>query len=341
MTDYNGALIDERPEEEKIKDYTFKEIVASADTPNWKEKKESEWIKYPIYNQGNSDQCVAFTLIKLMAITHLKDEGEWIEFSASDLYERRINNTAGMGSDDAFRLLQTGGVTLAQLYPNKIINNNTHRNLIKKHYRKVGEVFKIENYIHASTKDMDAVASIIQKTGKGVMVWFWGSFKEWDRVEPSLIDTQTNLFSASVRHSVTCVDFFLINGKKFLLIEDSWGNKGKEGRRLVSEDFFSRRNYYAGYLMNFQFESSNTSEKYFITKPQKFGDTNEEIKEIQRYLQNKGYFPKNISLTGFYGAITANAILSWQLDNKVDREAVLLDLRGHFFGVKSLKVLNI
>jgi len=38
----SGACIDIRTEEEKAKDYKFKEIVASVAPVNWVEKKESE-----------------------------------------------------------------------------------------------------------------------------------------------------------------------------------------------------------------------------------------------------------------------------------------------------------
>ena len=44
-----GALPDPRGTEEKLKDYQFKEIVASADPVDWVEKPQAEWRKFRIF----------------------------------------------------------------------------------------------------------------------------------------------------------------------------------------------------------------------------------------------------------------------------------------------------
>lgn len=338
MTQTNGALIDTRPESEKIKDFEFKEIVASADQVVWQTKTENDWKKYPIFNQQKSNQCVAMTVAKLMGISHLQDEGEFIDFSKSHLYERRANfPSAGMWADNAFQLARNEGVTLEVLYPTKTYNNDSEKLNLKKHYAKVGEVFKIDSYLALPIQDIESVASVIQRTGKGVMVWFWGTYAEWDREIPTILDKNVTLQTAIVRHSVTAVDYFLHNGKKCLLIEDSWGNKGIKGRRIITEDFFKARNYYAGYLMKFKFEDTSVEPaKFNIKGKMQFGETSEDVKELQRLLQHEGFFPKNVQATGYYGSITARAVLAWQLKYGVDKKEVLEELQGHFFGDKSL-----
>ena len=66
----SGAVVDIRPVKEKLKDYKFEEIVASANPVNWIEKPQSEWRKFPIMNQGQSSACVAFSMAKLIAIMY-------------------------------------------------------------------------------------------------------------------------------------------------------------------------------------------------------------------------------------------------------------------------------
>jgi hypothetical protein len=49
-----GLIPDPRSEEEKLKDYRAEEVLAAFVPIEWKEKPESEWRKYPIFNQDYS-----------------------------------------------------------------------------------------------------------------------------------------------------------------------------------------------------------------------------------------------------------------------------------------------
>ena len=338
MKPLQDAIIDTRVD--KSKDYQFYELVAKADPVIWQTK--TQWRTFPIKDQSQSNQCVAFTLAKMLGIQHQVDEGDWIDFSPTHIYERRANKGgAGMNAIDAFGIVQKEGVTFEKLYPSKTYNNDHETLNIKNHYARVGEVFRIGSYLTVS-RDIDTIASIIQRTGKGVMVWFWGDFAEWNREVPEIRNREINLFTAPVRHSVTAVDFFIHNGKKALLIEDSWGIKyGRDGRRIITEDFLKERCYYAGHIMNFDFTVKKPEKtKYNITKPLQFGMRDEQVKELQRMLQDEGHFPSNTQTTTYYGAITARAVLDWQLKHKVDTEQTLRELQGRFFGRRSLQALK-
>lgn len=337
----NGALIDTRPQKEKDKDYLFKEAVASTDKVVWQTKSENEWRKFPISNQKSSNQCVAFSLAKMLGIQHTLDEGEWIDFSATHLYERRANFPApGMNGIDAFNLARNHGTSFEKLYPNKTHNNDNERLSIKEHFARVGEIFKISNSLVVPMRDIDTVASIIQRTGKGVMVWYWGTYNEWVRNIPQINDTSLTLHTAPVRHAVVAVDYFIHNGKKCLLIEDSWGlNHGMKGRRIITEDFHKARNYFAGHIMKFKFADAKLKPEpatFNITKTLQINQTDPQVRELQRMLQREGFFPTNIG-SDFYGNITARGVLDWQLKHKVAPESELRSLGGRFFGPASLR----
>lgn len=344
MKTSTGALIDTRPIEKRIKDYSFDEIVALSNPVIWQTKSESDWRTFPIFNQFNTDQCVAFSIAKQMGIQAFINEGEYIDFSKSHLYERRINKPAGgMGSDDAYNLIRKEGITLEKLYPTKTKNNNNTALSIKKSGQLVGEVFKIDSYM-SMPLNIDTIASTIQTTGKGIMTWFWGDYKEWTREIPTIQNKEINLQNAEVRHAVTAVDYFLHKGKKALLIEDSWGiDTGIKGRRIITEDFFNKRTYYAGNIMNFKFENNELKDEkpiFNINKPLAFGMQDEQVVSLQNMLKHEGLFPINTQSTGYYGSITAKKVMEWQLKHNVDTEKTIKDLEGRYFGNKSLKAFR-
>lgn len=342
MKTSTGALIDTRTLDQKAKDYLFEEIVSSPDLPVWVEKNENDWRKFPILNQKASNQCVAFTLRKMLGIQHLLDYKEYVDFSASHIYERRANYpSAGMNGIDSMEIVRKSGVTLEELYPSKTENNDYNILKILPQYSKVGEVFKIGAYLSVPV-NIDTIASIIQRTGKGIMMFIFANSQEWKREVPIIKDKNLTVYKATVRHAITATDFFLYNGKKALLIEDSWGvDSGKEGRRIITEDFFNKRCWFCAHIMNFKFDSDELKDKeqtFNVVDTATFGDKSENVVQIQEMLKYEGLFPKNIQSTGYYGSITAKAVLQWQLKHKVDTPIILNNLGGKYFGSKSLKI---
>ncbi len=349
----SGAVIDERPESEKEKDYRFEEIVAAINPVNWIEKPRDQWRKFPIFNQDGSGSCVAQTEAKEMGIMRWLRDKIYVHFSATDIYQRRSNKPAGgMVAVDA-RNIARKGVTLEALAPSQAMNDGQMDSAVIEEYkRKVGEVFAVPNFVALPIRDIDTVASLIQTTGKGVMVWFYFEYREWTDT-PQVMNPNLDLYAGSTnRHSVTAVDFTLVNGKKALIIEDSWGPTfGLNGQRVITEDFYKARNWYAGYLVNFQFEDQtkplpqpqpapNPKPKYRFSKPLTFGMTNSDVKALQDILRYEGLFPQNTASTGYYGAITAKGVYQFQVRHKIAPMAELNALQGRRVGEKTIQKLN-
>ena len=319
---YQGALLDTRTEAEKLKDYKFEEIVSSAAPVDWKEKKESTWRKFPIFDQDGSGSCVAQTMAKLLGILYWLANGIYVHFSATHIYQRRFNKpTGGMSGDDVFKIAAEG-VTLEELVPSqKLSDSQMDAVVIPEYKKKVGEVFKIsKNWIALPIKDVEAVASVIQQTGKGIMLWFYFKHDEWDK-DPNVKYADLELSAQSTsRHSVTGVDFTLYKGKKAIVIDDSWGPKAGNGagQRVIDEDFFRARNWVARYPMNFQFAESSDPNKpvYFFKNDLKFSQTvtygNPDVVALQNCLKYLGLFPVNTESTGYFGAITKKGIQEFQ-----------------------------
>lgn len=311
----SGANIDVRSEEEKLKDYKFEEIVASVNPVNWIEKPQSEWRKFPIFNQNGSGSCVAQTTAKLFGILYWLANKVYVHFSATHLYQQRSNKPqSGMAGVEAFEIAKKG-ITLEALVPSQNMTDAEMDSIeIPEYKKKVGEIFKISNYVILPIKDIDTVASVIQTTGKGVMLWFYFNYGEWQQV-PYVSDTNLDLNAPSTcRHSITGVDYTLYNGTKSIISEDSWGpNAGVGGQRIITEDFFKARNWFAAYPMNFKFETDQVPTTFTFSKDLKLGDRNIDVKNLQDVLKKEGCFPTNIDSTGYFGAITKTSVQKFQI----------------------------
>lgn len=332
----NGALLDNRSDEEKAKDFRFEEIVASVAPVEWKEKISTSWRKFPIFNQDGSGSCVAQTLAKLMGIMYFLKNGVYVHFSATHIYQRRANKPeGGMNGTNAFDIAQKG-VTLEVLTPSQDMSDKQMDGIkIEQYKEEVGSVFKIGNYVVGPVKDIETIASIIQQTGKAVMVWYYFTYAEWTDV-PEVKEANLDLNGGkAVRHSVTAVDFTLYKGKKCLIIEDSWGpNYGKGGQRIITEDFHKARNWFVAHPMNFKFESPVVPPVivFKFTKTMKLGDQNDEVKELQKFLQKLGMFPANATPTGYFGGVTKKGVVLFQLSRSLVGDGVV--------GPKTLLELN-
>ena len=310
----NGALIDLRSKSEKDNDIQFEEIVAATAPVVWTEKISTSWRKFPIFNQDGSGSCVAQTMAKIMGILYWIKNGVYVHFSATHIYQRRSNKPgSGMSGVECFDIAKEGA-TLEVLTPSQDMSDTQMDGIkIEKYKEDVGAIFKIGEAVYGPIKDIDTVASIIQQTGKAVMVWYYFTPDEWTDVPT--VNGSANLYDPSVaKHSVTAVDFTLYQGKKCLIIEDSWGpNFGKGGQRIITEDFHKARNWFVGHAMNFKFDA------IVIVKPKHtfnvdlvFGETSNEIKVLQDCLKHEGLFPSNIDSTGFFGAVTKTAVVAFQ-----------------------------
>lgn len=337
----SGALPDTRTEEEKKGDIQFREIVATIAPVNWTEKPTHQWRRFPIFNQDGSGSCVAQTLAKMIGILYWLINGIYVHFSATDCYQRRSNKPQpGMIGNNAFEIGKEG-ITLEELVPSQGLTDQQMDGIqIPPYKREVGKIFRIGEPIIGPVKDIDAIASIIQQTGKGVMVWFYFKLNEWTDV-PFIDDPNLNPDTAPGRHSVCAVDFTLYQGKKALIIEDSWGTSyGMAGQRIITEDFFRARNIYVAHIMNFKFDEVIPKPKHTFTKTLKYGMTDPDVKALQDILKYENLFPTNVASTGYYGSLTAKGVLGWQKNHKVASDQELDALKGESFGPKSITKAN-
>ena len=324
-----GAIQDPRTSSEIEKDFKAEEIMAFGQV-NWTEKPESEWKKFPIFNQSSSGSCVAMTKAKELGILNFLEEKDFAELSPRDIYSRRANfPSAGMWGADANNISIRHGATLEVLMPsmgkNEMSMNISSDRL--KSFEAIGRIFRAKSWFSIPL-NFDSIASILDK-GRGVDVWFRWDVSEWDREIPR-IDPNSN---RREHHAVCAVDRTLHEGKKAIIIEDSWGvNRGIKGRRIVTEDWVSRMtwsSYFEDtdnlYLLN---KESSTFPKYVFTRMLRVGSTGVDVAQLQRclgYLKDSvGYiFPLTQEPTGNYFGITRRAVERFQRMNSLTVNGVV------------------
>lgn len=363
-----GANVDTRPEEAKQKDRFQVELVASVAPVVWKEKRPgtSDWRSFEDQNQDGSGSCVAQTVKKLAQILVWLEENEdaLISFSATSIYIHRSNKPdGGMIGVEAFDIWKDKGISLEALVPSQNMNDAQMDAVkVKDYENKIGAIFQIGGHVGIANGDFEAVASTIQQTGKGVMTWFYFISKEWSPEFPKILDPNITIPTGS-RHSVAAVDFGLINGKKYIKIEDS-AQFGGRTVRYISEEFFKARNWFTRYPMNFKFQAGFTEPSpaptpgkpvYHFTKPLVFIplDKNGNISDLalhtsqkadvvalQDILRFEGVYPTNVNSTGYYGATTAKAVYNYQKKYAVAPSWELEPLQGKRVGEKTIAHLN-
>lgn len=303
-----GANIDDRPQSEKDEDIKFSDVVATADAVIWEKKRQSQLRKFPDIFQKQAGSCVAATMSKLLGIKFFLKFGEYIQFCWGHIYQRRSNKPKpGMIGANAFEIAEQG-TTLNVLSPTPGTDEAIDSMVIEDYKKAVGEIFKSGKGVIATPGDFEAIASIIQKTEKGVMVWFYFNADEWSRLVPVILDPNLQKDApGTLRHSVTAVDYFIVsdvtqhNGKKALYIEDS-APFGGITRRIITEEFFKARNFFAGYIQTFKFEEGGP------VRPKYVGT----IISLQECLRFEGFFPMNVSYIENVGPVTREAIKKFQ-----------------------------
>lgn len=308
-TFHTGANIDTRtPEEAAAQDVTAAEVIASAAAVNWVEMDPSKVRKFGDQDQHSKSDCVAESRRKIKRILYNVNKGIDIDFSSVDFYRKRSNYPGeGMIAADAIAIDSNLGMTLDALVPSDIVTTEAAANNIApdKYNVDVAKIFAIQNTEVVFTPgDMETIAGAIQKSRKGVMVWFYATVAEWSVLIPQI---RTNLTgpgdpNAVVVHSVVAIEPALYNGVKGFWIDDS-AQFGGFSRRFINETFFRARNWYASYPIAFKFEPVPT-----VQKPSYDGST----KSLQDCLKFEGVFPTNVDSTGVYGPVTTQAVKDFQ-----------------------------
>lgn len=294
MDNYNGAT-DTQSDEEKKLNYKLSELVTAPQQVVWEERPHKP--AFTIRDQDGSGMCVAMTYATEMGILFMQRYGKFMDFSSTFPYQKRTYpEQSGCTSTDIYSVWPKLGNVFESFMPSQQMSDAGAMAVTREnYYEDLASVFKVKRI--QLPINFETVASTIQATGKGVMVWFRFSGSEWTTY-PTIVDKPT-----TSGHSVTAIDFILIKGKKYLVIQDSWGLAfAEKGIRYISEEYFKERCFLASYLMNFDMAPQKIERPIFDGT----------IMSAQKCFKWEGLFPNNVAEIENWGNITRTACIAFQ-----------------------------
>ena len=310
-----GVLIDNRSDYEKSKDYKHEEIASGFTTYLWEERPAKAKYFFP-YNQEYSLSCVAGG--GAIVLEYL--DGRVI--SKKDIYSRRVNYPGG-----GMMLHDVGNILIQGACEEKYVpSQNYGENKMNERYAVTTDIIKsrannkIRSYFYVSK--IDDIASVI-KTSPVICFWFFDeNGREWKKHYPEIqFNFPSFVGSGVTRHQVAIVDAILINGKKYLVGQDTWGlgtGDGTDGNiRYISEEMVSKRMYGAIYSIDDEVLKPETIEKpvYNYNTPLTVGAKGDQVMALHRVLIHEGLL--NIPApTGFFAGLTRKAVKDLQTKYK-------------------------
>ena len=341
MTDLklNGANKDTRSQEEINKDFKHTELFGFG-VSEWKEKPESTWKNFPIRNQNGSGMCGPFALAKALGANNVPEYG-YKNLDTRFIYNLRGNKTTpGMWMGDLFEVgVKQGAPEDTLLESDNLTEEKANLYQFTEALREEAKKFRGSSYVYTRGGSIED-ANVAVNNGYYPIILLRCNIAEWT-AEPKVITGMTRK-DFDVNHYVVVVDTTIYNNKKCLIIEDSWGSSyGRNGRRILSEDFVDQRVEAIGYVIDWKaLPAFPKPKKYQFSKTLKRGMNNIDVIVLQDILKYEGCMVPTQNSTGFYGSITANALVKLWKKHNIATISEITSLQGNQVGPKTLAWLN-
>lgn len=338
----NAALIDHRPTALTKKDYSTKELNAVSAIPTF-ENERIRKLTATTFNQWYVGSCVPHGFY-----TQLEYEGilpkDW-KPSQLRAYRKRINYPgAGSIGPDMYDQIKKGQSNDFPTPKNFKEHDATSMPYV------TGEM-QIEDFKYFQYNDPQTGRILVEDmpadiaAGKAVAIFIYATMEEWSNEFVELKTENLNISTAEVRHCICLIPKgdFTYKGKRWLAVHDSANFAGKHLRYIEYDNFFKTRCYFAAKV--YKTEDTNNPPIVSFDLPItecKLNDEGLQVVDLQSYLHKKGKL-KKAYITGFYGPITAKAVLWWQLEhwNQYAYDIPqLLEWAGENWGQQSISIVK-
>lgn len=339
------------------RDFQWEEIAKGISTFDWSEgfNIEDKVGKIAPKDQGRSYSCGGQAWATLAAVQEALATESFEERSAKFVYAQTFvpgGGSAGRANSEIYSNQGVSREDKCLSYENGKAPSEafmTRPQDITADAKTSAKNGMAKSYVSVSP-DIESIAQAIKANG-GVILGVDGSDNgTWLSEFPAAPKDGDSIW----RHWVYAGKAKIIKGKKYIGILNSWGKKcGKNGWQWLSEDYIKG----TVYDTSLGFEQACIWEVWtavFNTQPETgfhhnftkdilFGQTGEEVRALQRALQEDGSFPAGFNLTpgaypvAYYGDITAQAVLKFRVKYGIDSAT---DPKGRSAGPRTRAKLN-
>lgn len=323
------------------RDFKFTANFSAAVLPSgpYSIKSRIQWRR----DQNGSGSCGGQAFGYHMETNTLVRDNKFTKLSSKSIYQPCFIAPEGSNARDLLNRINTIGVCLESDVPS-YDNGNPPSEAFMEDGSKItpamlvtAKLYSGKTYLTFSSVDINQVKQAIFQ-GNGAVVALYGRNENW--LAPGGIITVPDQTSneAYWGHFVFLTGFnIMINGHEYIEFVNSWGTAwGDNGFGYLPVEYFTQGfGFNEWVVIENALPDPNFSHVFNVDM--QYGQTSLEVTALQTMLIKKGY---HTLPTGFYGDMTAAAVLKFQIDNKVDNIVTLWIQRGHYAGPKTRAALN-
>lgn len=335
----NSALIDERSDIEKAKDYSTQEIASALAVTPFQNSRIKE-LTATVYNQWYVGSCVPHAFYTQLEYEGIAPTG----MSQLRAYRKRFNYPSeGSNGVDMYNKIK-GGQSNDFPTPRGFRESEAAAMPLIQGTGLIPD-FKYFQHIDNGRIVVEDIPKDVA-VGKAITIFIYATESEWAREYVEIKDENLKLSEAVVRHAVCLIPLgdFTKNGKQWFSVHDS-AKFGGRHLRYISYDFLQKRVYFSAKVIKTTDIPVPPAPPVIIEKPYENcnkGDRGTAVLNLQKYLIDGGYLKPEYA-TGYYGSLTAKAVLWWQLFNHKDFTSdipQLLEWGGKYWGSQSINVVK-
>lgn len=335
MQHYTGAL----QEKWNKSNYKWSEVGYGSAPFDWGQKIVIETLTTK--DQHTSGSCGGQSCAYYGEVLNKIFDKQAEERSAKFIYAQTFEPGGGTAMTKLAKCVQDLGWGLESLTKSYDSNGGSTEDFMRRREDITQDAFKTAMndralaYAWVSNTNIDTIAQAM-RDNYGAILGIQGSNNgTWLSKFPSPNNTRDTW-----NHWLYACGAEIIDGVKYIIVKNSWGNTcGENGYQWLSEQFFTTGKCFSCVTFIYNPQTPTPSQHIF-NLDLRYGEANNEVKELQDKLKLLGFMDKKVPSTSYYGDITKTAVSKFQYAYKVASPLVLWWNGGKLTGKATRDVLN-